>query len=92
MQAMTVSMVMLFGLINKDIDMIMKDFITATERLNPEIHGLTEYSNHECCGCGQTAIEISICDGWTDNDFDNNSRSTVEGNWYCHTDCFRDSR
>jgi hypothetical protein len=53
---------------------------------------LIDFAGHECMGCGQTSDEIALNDGWTDDDFDNNSRTTVEGNWYCHIDCFRDSR
>ncbi len=72
--------------------MIMKDYVTAQERLNFEKTVLIDYAGHECSGCGQTSEEMFECDGWTDEDFENNSRRTVEGNWYCHIDCFRDSR
>ena len=53
---------------------------------------LLDFSNRECTGCGETSDHIAENDGWTDDDFDNNSVTTVEGNWYCHIDCFRDSR
>ncbi len=61
--------------------MIMKDYITAKERLN-----------FECNGCGLTTEQIEDMDGWNEADFEENSIRTVEGNWYCHIDCFRDSR
>ncbi len=53
---------------------------------------LIDYAGHECMGCGTTSDELAKKEGWTDDDFDNTSRTTVEGNWYCHIDCFRDSR
>lgn len=53
---------------------------------------LLDFANHECTGCAKTSEDLANNEGWTDDDFDNNSRTTVEGNWYCHIDCFRDSR
>lgn len=53
---------------------------------------LIDYLNHECTGCGMTSEQLVDNEGWTEDDLDNNSVTTVEGNWYCHIDCFRDSR
>ena len=72
--------------------MIMQDMVTPEERLNLKFPVLIEYRGYECMGCGETAEQIAESDGWTDDDFENNSRRTIEGNWYCHIDCFRDSR
>lgn len=66
----------------------MKDRLSAKQRLSP----LIDYTGRECMGCGRLSDEMAISDGWTDDDFENNSRRTAEGNWYCHIDCFRDSR
>jgi len=67
------------------MNLIMRDYITA-EKL------LIDFAGYECNGCGKTSEEMAQNDEWTDDDFHNNSRTTVEGNWYCHIDCFRDSR
>lgn len=72
--------------------MIMRDFITASERIAIASPTLIDFEGYECSGCGETSEEIAKNEGWTDDDFDNNSRTTIEGNWYCHIDCFRDSR
>jgi hypothetical protein len=74
------------------MDLIMRDFVTAKERLNFLNPALIDFAGRECMGCGQTSDEIAQNDGWTDDDFDNNSRTTVEGNWYCQIDCYKDSR
>lgn len=71
---------------------MITDFITAAERINLPTPELVDFKGYECVGCGQTAEEMAKNDGWTDDDFDNNSRETVDGSWYCHIDCFRDSR
>lgn len=72
--------------------MLMRDHVTAKERLNFDETILVDFANHECMGCGRTSEELARDEGWTDDDFDNNSCTTVEGNWYHHIDCFRDSR
>lgn len=72
--------------------MIMRDYITANERLSLVCDELIYFSEYECVGCGQTSEEIAEKEGWNDDDFEENSRRTVEGNWYCNIDCFRDSR
>jgi len=72
--------------------MIIKDYITAAERLNLELKTLYDFAGHQCVGCGRTSEEIAMYEGWNDDDFDNNSKTTNSGLWYCHEDCFRDSR
>ena len=74
------------------MNLIMRDFVKPQERLCVDTQTLVDFARYECMGCGETSEEIAKSEGWTDDDFDNNSRTTVEGNWYCHIDCFRDSR
>ena len=70
------------------MNLIMKDFVKPEERLTL----LVDYSGYECMGCGRLSDDIALENGFDDDDFDGYSRTTVEGNWYCHIDCFRDSR
>lgn len=70
---------------------MMHDFITAAERLTFAAP-LVDFAGLECAGCGITSEKLVCEEGWTEADIDNNSKTTVEGNWYCHIDCFRDSR
>ena len=72
--------------------MIMKDFISANDRIESFKSELVDFANLECMGCGRTSEEIEREEGYNDFSFDNNSRTTVCGNWYHHIDCFRDSR
>lgn len=53
---------------------------------------LTDYKDHECIGCGKTSDEIAEQEGWTDDDFEECSVTTDSGHWYCHSDCYRDSK
>lgn len=53
---------------------------------------LVDYENYECAGCGRTSKEIAEYQDWDDSDFESCSITTDSGNWYCHTDCLRDSR
>lgn len=73
--------------------MVMLDQITAQERLNFETYSLDDLnlSGRECMGCGRTAEEIIENDTCTPEQLEDNSRTTLCGNWYCHLDCFRDS-
>ena len=72
--------------------MIMRDHITPAERLNFTMPRLIDFGGLECTGCGITSEQLVYEEGWSEDDIDNNSRTTCEGNWYCHIDCFRDSR
>jgi uncharacterized protein YqkB len=67
--------------------MIMKDLVTAKERLN-----LVDFAGLECAGCGITSEQLVYEEDWSEDDIDSNSRTTNRGNWYCHIDCFKDSR
>jgi uncharacterized protein YqkB len=67
--------------------MIMKDLVTAKERLN-----LVDFAGLECAGCGITSEQLVYEEDWSEDDIDSNSRTTNCGNWYCHIDCFKDSR
>ena len=53
---------------------------------------LVDYTGRECWGCGQLSDDIAVNDDWTDEDFDMCSVETNCGSWYCHRDCYRDSR
>lgn len=47
----------------------------------------------ECTGCGITIEELlQQYPDCTEEDIEDNIVRTVEGNYYCHIDCFRDSR
>ena len=72
--------------------MIMKDLITASERVSIASTLLIDYSGYECTGCGTLSDDLALSDGWTDDHFDENSVTTLCRHWYCHIDCFRDSR
>ena len=48
---------------------------------------LIDFSGRECAWCGRTSDEISETEGWDDDDFDNNSRTSNSGMWRCHEDC-----
>lgn len=52
---------------------------------------IIDFAGYECTGCGRTTEQMSVEDGWTDEDFDNNQVSTNSGLWYCHRDCLRDT-
>lgn len=69
----------------------MQDYIKASERLNFNQITLSDFANHDCMGCGRTSEEIAKEEDYTDEDFDENSRTTLCGNWYHHIDCYRDS-
>lgn len=71
--------------------MIMRDHITPQERLT-FVAPLVDFAGLECAGCGITSEQLVYQEGWSEDDIDSNSRTTNCGNWYCHTDCFRDSR
>jgi hypothetical protein len=81
-------------MLNKDFyeKALMRDFVTTEEILSDKKSEIEEYKGYECCGCGKTAEQINEEEGWSDRDFEECSRRTVEGNWYCHIDCFRDTR
>ncbi len=71
--------------------MWMIDCMTAKERLDFNDPVLIDFAYKECMGCGRTSEQISKDEGYTDDDFDNNSRTTLCGNWYHHIDCYTDS-
>ncbi len=72
--------------------MIMHDYVKPQERIDLPDNTLYDYADHECCGCGKSSDQIALEDGWTDEDFSENSLETDWGHWYCHLDCWRDSR
>ncbi len=71
--------------------MIIRDYVTPKERLNFSPVIINDFYFIECMGCGRNSEEIVLHEGCTFEELDDNSRRTVEGNWYCHIDCFRDS-
>jgi|KBSSwiStaDraftv2_1062776.scaffolds.fasta_scaffold881009_3 hypothetical protein len=81
-------------MLNKDFyeKVLKREFVTPEKITMCDVPDVEEYKGYECFGCGRTAEQINKEDGWTDFDFEECSRTTVEGNWYCHIDCFRDSR
>lgn len=72
--------------------MIMQDFITAKDRLNIFDNHLNDYSDNECTGCGKTPEEIMQEQGIDEIEIEECAVTTNSGLWYCHEDCFRDSR
>jgi hypothetical protein len=68
--------------------MIMKDYITAQERLSFTYK--YEYESCDCAGCGMS--EESICQEQGIDDMDEYKVTLNSGEWYCHADCLRDSR
>lgn len=52
---------------------------------------LTDHANKICAGCNQSSDDLAEYDGYTDEDFDQNSQTTTAGLWYCHEDCRKDS-
>lgn len=70
---------------------MIKDYVTAKERLT-FVAPLVDFAGLECAGCEITSEQLVYQEGWSEDDIDSNSRTTVEGNWYCHIDCFKDSR
>jgi len=71
--------------------MIMKDCITAKQRLNfNNTIDLVDYKDHVCAGCNRPAKVIAYEDGCDDWSFEEYSRTTNGGNWYCHIDCYKD--
>ncbi len=71
---------------------MIKDYVKPAERLNFEIPVLIDFAGLECSGCGITSEQLVYEESWSEDDIDSNSRTTNCGNWYCHIDCFRDSR
>ena len=53
---------------------------------------LIDYKDHECVGCGKTSDELAKDEDITDEQFDEYSVATPDGSWYCHSDCYRDSK
>ena len=73
------------------MNLIMKDAVTAEQRTTFATPFLIDFHNMECMGCGRLSDDIAAQENVTDEDFDNYSRTTDCGHWYCHSDCFRDS-
>jgi len=72
--------------------MIGRDCISAKQRLDLPLEPLAEWIGYECVGCGRTSVQIQKEEGWNGFDFDDNSKTTNSGLWYCHIDCYRDSK
>ena len=64
--------------------MIMKDFVTPEERL--------ELNILECVGCGRTVLEVLNEACCSLHELEEYALTTDSGHWYCHSDCYRDSR
>ncbi len=47
--------------------------------------------NKECAGCGQTASQVMEQWETTEEEMEEEAVYTNCGNWYCHSDCYRDS-
>lgn len=47
---------------------------------------------NECMGCGQTPEEVMQECNFTEDELDEYCVYTNSGHWYCHRDCYRDSR
>lgn len=72
--------------------MIINDFITSTERLTFVEEHIEDFYNNECTGCGSTTKKLVDEYECTYEEIEENSITTSSGLWYCHIDCFRDSR
>lgn len=51
-----------------------------------------EYENKECTGCGVTTAQLIENELCTRKQIEEYAVITNSGMWYCHEDCFRDSR
>ena len=71
--------------------MIMKDHITANDRLYFKHATNEDFYYRECCGCGRDSNQIVTEDEITYDDLEWSSKETDCGMWYCHADCYRDS-
>ncbi|HEY2811780.1 MAG TPA: hypothetical protein VGJ00_10390 [Rhabdochlamydiaceae bacterium] len=72
--------------------MIMKDYITSEQRLVFKVATNEDFYNRECAGCGRDCHQIVKEDSCTYEDLEWESKTEECGLWYCHTDCYRDSR
>lgn len=70
----------------------MHDFVTAKERLTFEPANISDFYLNECAGCGRTTEEIVKELDCSYEEIEDESKTTNCGLWYCHMDCFRDSR
>jgi len=72
--------------------MIMQDFITPVDRLTFVHANEDEFYTRECVGCGRNSNQIVKDDACTFVELEWHSKTTECGLWYCHHDCYRDSR
>ena len=70
---------------------MIKDYVTAKERLTFKPASLYDFYIHECVGCGMTTEQIAAEYNCTFQEVEDNSVSTNSGLWYCGRDCYRDS-
>ena len=74
--------------------MMIRDYVTARERLTfpkKPAELLVKFAGMTCLGCGRASEDIANEDDCNDSVFKKISRTTNNVNWYCHSDCFRDS-
>lgn len=74
------------------MNLIMKDYVTSAQRMDFSNHFMVCEVDRECVGCGRTSTEIRVEDQCTQDQLDDYSVTTDSGLWYCHSDCYRDSR
>jgi Zn ribbon nucleic-acid-binding protein len=72
--------------------MIMQDFVTSVDRLTFGKANEEEFYIKECVGCGRDSNQIVKEDACTYIELEENSIELDCGFWYCHHDCYRDSR
>lgn len=70
---------------------MIKDYVTAKERLTFEPIFITDVYSHECTGCGRSSEEIVKEVGCSYIELEDEAIETNGGLWYCHIDCYRDS-
>jgi hypothetical protein len=72
--------------------MIMKDCLLPKDRLYFKNSINEDNFLRECCGCGRNTLEIISDDEISHDDLEWSSKELDSGEWYCHADCYRDSR
>ena len=74
--------------------MIMKDQVTANERLSfvfmPALP--IDFFNQNCCCCANTPEDIVNEKGCTYLDVERDAVLAGDGDWYCCYDCFRSNK
>jgi hypothetical protein len=72
--------------------MIMQDYVTAIDRITFGQTDKDEFYTRECVGCGRDSNQIVKEDECSYIELEEYSIELDCGFWYCHQDCYRDSR